>query len=292
MFINRGVLVGYTNFISGNNNTATLEAGEPNHYFAHAVKTMWLQWTAPAGGLVTMDTFGSAFDTILAVYTNQPGAGLSFNSFVQVAVNDDSVGLQSRVSFPASEGTVYYIAVAGYDTASPNGGNVQFRLGLAAPPFIITHPVSQTVDVGANVIFTVVASSSSSMSYQWRLNGVNIAGGLSPTLSRPNIQLSQAGNYDVRISNTYGAVTSAVAVLVVRSGQLDATILSPFVSNGVFTATLSGQSNRNYMIERSSTLTNWSDFATVSNVAGRVTFSDSTPPTNGVFRGYRARLLP
>ena len=87
-------------------------------------------------------------------------------------------------------------------------------------------------------------------------------------------------------------MTSEVAVLTVRLPQSPATILSPRVSNGVFTATLAGDSNRTYMIETSANLTNWMDLLTVSNATGQVTFTDTNVPSAGTFRGYRARSLP
>ncbi len=294
-FNGRGILNGFTNFLTGNNNAATLEVNEPNHYFTHAVKTMWLEWTAPASGLVTMDTVGSAFDTILVVYTNRPGLPLNFTSLVQMAVSDDASGLQSSVTFPAIYGTTYYIVVAGYDTSTPNGGAVQFRLGLPGGPFISAQPASRTNDVGTSASFTVAASGQSALVYQWRFNGVNIGGASGANFTRTNVQLVHAGNYDVRVVNSFGSVTSAVALLTVRDSlPLPFSILRPRLSNGVFSATLAGGStNRSYAIEVAPNLTNWTTLLTVSNLSGEVSFTDtnSLPPTS-ISRGYRARLVP
>ena len=78
-----------------------------------------LEITAPASGLVTMDTVGSAFDTILAVYTND-----TLVSLTNVVSDEDSGGfLTSAVQFNAVAGTVYQIAVDGFGrpgSASPN----------------------------------------------------------------------------------------------------------------------------------------------------------------------------
>src|SRR5207344_510028 len=67
------------------------------------------RWTAADEGTATIDTFGSDFDTMLAVYR-----GSSLHQLELVAENDDAEGLQSRVRFPVKEGDEYRIAVDGY----------------------------------------------------------------------------------------------------------------------------------------------------------------------------------
>jgi hypothetical protein len=65
-------------------------------------------------GTVTISTAGSNFDTILAAYTGTSLSGLSL-----MANNDDYGGFgTSQISFFATAGTVYRIAVDGYDTSS------------------------------------------------------------------------------------------------------------------------------------------------------------------------------
>ena len=54
---------------SGNNTLATKETGEPDHAGNPGGKSVWYAWTAPSSGTWTFDTIGSAFDTLLAVYT-------------------------------------------------------------------------------------------------------------------------------------------------------------------------------------------------------------------------------
>ena len=62
---------------------------------------------------MTIDTEGSDFDTLLAVYT-----GTSVDALTAVASNDDAIGRQSEVSFTAQVGVIYYIAVDGYSGAT------------------------------------------------------------------------------------------------------------------------------------------------------------------------------
>ena len=54
------------------------------------------------------------------------------------------------------------------------------------------------------------------MSYQWLQNGTNIVSGTNASLTITNAQFTDAGNYQLVVSNSYGAVASAVAVLTVN----------------------------------------------------------------------------
>ena len=84
------------------------------------------------------------------------------------------------------------------------------------PPSIATQPISQTVNAGQNVAFSVSASGSSPLSYQWQKNGGAIAGATAATLSLPNVTATSAGNYSVVVSNSAGSVTSSIATLTVN----------------------------------------------------------------------------
>src|SRR5690606_27748273 len=83
-------------------------------------------------------------------------------------------------------------------------------------PSITTQPVSQNVNAGANATFTVSASGTGPLSYQWRFNGANISGATATSYTRSNVQSGDAGNYSVVVSNAAGSATSANAALTVN----------------------------------------------------------------------------
>lgn len=112
-FVNRITISGTSVTTSGWNIGATRESGEPFHWSSVGGKSVWWTWQAPKSGTVTITTLGSSFDTILAVYT-----GSAVDSLSLIANNDDYDGLTSRVSFFATSGTIYQIAVDGYDGSS------------------------------------------------------------------------------------------------------------------------------------------------------------------------------
>jgi hypothetical protein len=101
--------------VRGDNRTATREPGEPDHAGDAGGRSVWYRWTAPQSEMVTIDTVGSSFDTLLAVYQ-----GTSLDALTEVAANDDYRGRQSLVTFPATEGIEYMIAVDGFEDAAGN----------------------------------------------------------------------------------------------------------------------------------------------------------------------------
>lgn len=127
-FANDTVLTGTTNqtitTINAITSTqfSTKEVGEPNHAGNVGGKSVWFAWVAPAVGNVSIDTHGSSFDTLLAVYTgNSVGALTTVDS----NNNDGSANGGSGLGFVATAGTAYKIAVDGFNGAS---GNVVLNL--------------------------------------------------------------------------------------------------------------------------------------------------------------------
>src|SRR5208337_899887 len=83
-------------------------------------------------------------------------------------------------------------------------------------PTITMQPANQTVVVGGTANFSVTASGTSPLSYQWNFNGTNLSGATDTTLTLANVQLSQAGNYAVLVTNNYGSILSSNAMLTVN----------------------------------------------------------------------------
>jgi hypothetical protein len=69
------------------------------------------------------------------------------------------------------------------------------------------------------VSFTVVATGTPPLNYQWRKDGQPLTGQTSATLTLANVQPSQAGSYTVVVSNSAGQVTSNPAMLTVTPAQ-------------------------------------------------------------------------
>jgi pectate lyase len=84
-------------------------------------------------------------------------------------------------------------------------------------PTITTQPVAQSVGVGSTVTFTVAATGTAPLSYQWRKDGATLAGATSASLTLLDVQFGDAGGYSVVVNNLAGVATSATAALTVNS---------------------------------------------------------------------------
>jgi len=84
------------------------------------------------------------------------------------------------------------------------------------PPTITTQPQSQTVGAGATATFTVAASGSVPLHYQWMENGMAISGATSASYTTPVLTLADNNEqFAVVVSNSSGSVTSSTATLTV-----------------------------------------------------------------------------
>ncbi|MEI6035272.1 MAG: immunoglobulin domain-containing protein [Verrucomicrobiae bacterium] len=102
-------------------------------------------------------------------------------------------------------------------------------------PGITTQPQSASGIGGQSASFSVTATGSGTLSYQWSKDGVPISGATSSTLDLANLLLTDAGSYTVRVSNAAGGITSNAAILTVT--KLDQTITFAQPANRPFAAT-------------------------------------------------------
>jgi PKD repeat protein len=85
------------------------------------------------------------------------------------------------------------------------------------PPTIITQPASLTVETGSNVTFSVLASGSQPLGYQWYLDGTNaLADATNTTLYLASVTTNDAGGYSVTVTNAIGSTNSVTATLTVN----------------------------------------------------------------------------
>ncbi len=119
---------------------------------------------------------------------------------------------------PADLTGVFAIAAGGgfFGIDGFKGFSIALRDGTGdIAPGIVTNPASQTVAELQTVILSVAVIGTPELHYQWRKAGTPIAGATSSTLTFASVQLADAGDYDVVVSNNYGSVTSALATLTV-----------------------------------------------------------------------------
>ncbi len=83
------------------------------------------------------------------------------------------------------------------------------------PPTITMQPQNQMVPEGSNASFTVTATGSLPLTFQWQFHGTNLIGQTLASLSLPGVTSNQAGPYMVVITNVAGATNSQTAILSV-----------------------------------------------------------------------------
>jgi sugar lactone lactonase YvrE len=94
-------------------------------------------------------------------------------------------------------------------------------LTVAAPAEITVQPAGGTVLAGNGLTFSVAAVGSGPFGYEWCFDTTNLVqSGTNNLLTLSNVTMNQAGNYSVVITNSYGSVTGAVAVLTVLPAEI------------------------------------------------------------------------
>jgi hypothetical protein len=158
-------------------------------------------------------------------------------------------------------------------------------LTVDAAPFITMQPTGQEAEIGSSVTFNVAASGTQPLSYQWYLNGSPRLGFISPTLPF-TVQTTDAGYWDVVVSNRFGVVTSTPpAVLLVPPLAL----AQPQVASSVFRLSFQTVAGVSYVLQYKNALTdsNWIPLLTNSGTGNLLTNTD--PATNLPSRFYRVR---
>jgi Abnormal spindle-like microcephaly-assoc'd, ASPM-SPD-2-Hydin/Immunoglobulin domain/Immunoglobulin I-set domain len=192
--------------------------------------------------------------------------------------------------------------IAGHVTSTPA------TLTVNVPPTITTQPSSQTITVGQTAMFTVAATGTTPMSYQWMKNGTAISGATSSSYTAPVTTFADNGaQFKVLVSNIAGNATSAAATLTVNvpptittqpssqavtAGQtatftVAATGTSPmtyqWMKNG---AAISGAMSSSYTTPATTTSDNAAKFTVVTNnSAGSATSTAATLTVNSASSG-------
>jgi hypothetical protein len=162
-------------------------------------------------------------------------------------------------------------------------------LTVNVPPAITGQPQSVIAAAGSNVTFTVVATGTAPLDYQWRFNGADLAAATASAYTCWNAQAENAGSYSVVVSNIAGTVASADAVLSFTQAvplQIDSITL---LTGGQVLLQISGAPNR-YAIEATTNLVDWEELTNLTTTGNTFEYLDADPYPAQSF--YRVRLVP
>jgi len=187
------------------------------------------------------------------------------------------------------------------------GGDVGVGGGGATMPMLSAQSRATSVSDGQGASFSVTASGTAPMTYQWQRNGTNISGANAATYSIPAVTLADNGaRFAVVVTNVAGSVTSTAATLTVNAvapaiapaGQ-PANVTVNDGQAATFSVVASGSAPLSYQWQRNGTnisgataaayaiaaslSDNGAQFtAVVTNVAGSVTSSTATLGVNAI----------
>jgi endonuclease/exonuclease/phosphatase family metal-dependent hydrolase len=174
---------------------------------SNVVSTLWLNPTAETNAGVTATDTASTITVTSYGFREDGSSGTIGNFFV-----DD---LRVGTTFP----------------------DVVTNAPVLERPAIVSPPQNQTVTNGANVTFSVSATGTPPLAYQWQLNNTNLPGATSSNLTLTAVTFAQAGFYSVVITNVLGSAGSTPVALSVWCGS------SPSFSYLTYNANGNGQTN-------------------------------------------------
>jgi hypothetical protein len=151
-----------------------------------------------------------------------------------------------------------------------NGGN------KPVAPTIAAQPSSQSVTAGQVATFSVMASGTAPLSYQWLKNNANIGGATAANYTTPATIASDSGTkFDVVVGNSAGSITSAIATLTVNAAAVVPAITTQPANQSVtvgqtatFNVTATGTAPLSYQWQKNS-----------ANITGATASSYTTPAT-------------
>ncbi len=187
-------------------------------------------------------------------------------------------------------------SAANYDVVVGNVvGSVTSNVAVVSvnsPISITSQPVAASVSVGSQAIFSVTATGTAPLTYQWRKAGVPVVGATSASLTLSSVQESDAGSYDVVLTNPVGTLTSKAATLTINTplavvsapSAVTVTVGTPATmsivasGSGPFTyqwykdgVLLAGATGASYRVAKTQASSAGSYYVKITNRAGTVT---------------------
>jgi hypothetical protein len=198
---------GCAGFVSGNNKSSAP--------VAPSIITQPAAETITAGQTATFLVAATGTAPLIYQWKKNNVAISSANSSAYTTPATNSSDNRAQFSVTVSN-------AAGNATSSPATLTVN---AVAVAPSITTQPTSQTVTLGQTASFSVVATGTAPLTYQWKKNSAVISGATSSSYTTPATAVADSGAlFTVAVSNAAGSATSAAATLTVNAGGVTPSI--------------------------------------------------------------------
>ncbi|MGC4071082.1 MAG: immunoglobulin domain-containing protein [Nibricoccus sp.] len=249
-------------------NAATLTVNAAPAVVAPTITTQPVSQTVTAGTSVSLTVAASG----TAPFTYQwKKAGLAITGAASATYTIASPQTSDSGSY-----TVDVTNSAG--TATSNAATLTVNAAIVAPT-ITTQPAAQTVTIGASATFSVTASGTATLTYQWQKDTVNIAGATAATYTIATTQISHIGQYRVVVTNSGGSATSNAVALTLTPPAFTAP-----APNGYAAAATGGGSATPVLVTTASELKAQaeSSSAAVITIGGSISLTGLSPSTINV----------
>src|SRR5882724_3700186 len=174
---------------------------------------------------------------VMSVHITYNGTTLTWT------ITDSTVGKSFTksvtINIPSFTGNTAYVGFTGGTgglTAIQDALTWTYTPDSTSPvaPSITTQPKNQTVIAGQTATFSVVASGTAPLSYQWRQNGSNIPGATSSSYTTPATTSGDNGStFQVVVTNSVSSATSSTATLTVNISAPGINYGGGFTSSGL-----------------------------------------------------------
>jgi hypothetical protein len=147
-----------------------------------------------------------------AAFRTVPGAAIETSAgqtATITAISGNTITVTPSITWTHNDGVSYP-----YASVAPSVGAKDFGYAVS----ISIQPQNSTISSGSTANFSVTASGTSPLTYQWYFNSSAISGATLSSLSIPSATSANAGNYQVDLNNPYGPLDSSVATLTVTGG--------------------------------------------------------------------------
>jgi len=161
-----------------------------------------------------------------------------------------------------------------------------FTVTVTGQPLLGCQLTNQVALAGQTKTFTIKATGTGALKYQWKLNGTNLPSAVNPGLTLSKITTNQAGIYSVVVSNSSGSTNSTAQLTVYDTAA--ATLASAAHASGQYALNIAGVPGYQYVVQASTDMVNWIPVQT--NVAP-FTFVDANVSQFGR-RFYRSVYAP
>ncbi|MBL9200581.1 MAG: immunoglobulin domain-containing protein [Opitutaceae bacterium] len=214
--------------LTGNGGTVVVRATQAGNEFYAAADLIERTFSFVAGGLAPFFSSPPADQTVNAGATvtlraaviGTPGPALSWQKD-GVAIAGATTGSLVIAAATLADSGRYTVTAT-----NPSGSvSASATLTVRQAPVITTQPAGLTAPAGDRVTFSVVVTGFPAPAYQWRRNGTNIAGATRAEHVIPAVGATDAGRFDVVVTNAVGTVTSAAATLAVTTRDFSGTYL-------------------------------------------------------------------